>query len=350
MTRDGRTVIRGGVGRYVGRVWSYGTLWELQYNGVTGRSRYSRVSVPGFPIDPTDPANTGLFLGQDIVLLDDQAPSPESIQVGLGLSQRLAATGLRLEIDAVWVEGRNLQAIRDDNWRGNDHPCQDDPAALLTCRIDPAYRQITRLTSEGHSRYRAATVAVNGTLSGAHLLTAALTVADKMSTNEPIGGVDNNDPADLDAEWGRGVTDERYRLVISGVFHFPWRLTVAPIYEYGSGLPWTHVLGYDANHDLMSGNDRPDGVARNDQDGPRFSQLSLRLAKGFDLGQGELELVLEVFNLLDTTNYDINSVVNTEYLVGPSADFPDGIPNPDFGTYTATLPPREIQLGVRYSF
>jgi hypothetical protein len=151
-----------------------------------------------------------------------------------------------------------------------------------------------------------------------------------------------SDSADLEAEWGRGNTDERYRLVLSGVFLLPWDLTLAPIYEYGSGRPWNVLYGFDANGD-QSLFDRPPEYDRNDQDGPRFSQLSLRLTKGVNLGaRGRLDLIFEVFNVFNTTNYDVNSVDN--------ALFVEGAPNERFGEYTATLPPREIQLGLRYVF
>ena len=52
--------------------------------------------------------------------------------------------------------------------------------------------------------------------------------------------------------------------------------------------------------------------------------------------------------MLDTTNYDVNSVLNTEYVWDSTVL--GYAPNADFGTYTATLPPREVQLGLRYSF
>jgi len=351
-TGDGRTMIRGGVGRFVGRFNNLAAVYELQFNGITARTLRQNVSVDQLDIwiDPGDPQNTGLPLAPDIYLLGDEAPSPESIQAGLGLSQRLGSTGLRLEVDAVYVEGDNEIALGDSNWRGNDDPCQDDPTtAAVTCRIDPAYNQIERYTSEGRSRYVAGTVAVNGTLSGGHLLTASLTVADRKSIADEFSDINAqpSDPADIGAEWGRSNTDERYRLVISGVFRLPRRWTVAPIYEYGSGQPWNRVLGFDANGDGYY-TDRGEGVARNDQDGPTFSQLSLRLTKGVSLGRGEFELMLEVFNLFNTTNYDVGSVVNNELIIDPQTF--QFVPNPDLGAYTATLPPREIQLGLRYSF
>ena len=61
-----------------------------------------------------------------------------------------------------------------------------------------------------------------------------------------------SDPADVEGEWGRSGTDERYRLVLSGVFKLPWDLHLATIYEYGSGRPWDRVYGYDFNGDLSS--------------------------------------------------------------------------------------------------
>ncbi len=180
-------------------------------------------------------------------------------------------------------------------------------------------------------------------------MTAALTVADKKNIADDSGDIlaEPSDPADLEAEWGRAKTDERVRLVVTGIFNLPWRLTVAPIYEYGSGQPWNRRLGFDANADSYV-TDRGLGVDRNDQGGPSFSQLSLRVSKAFRLGPGDLELIVEVFNLLNTTNYDVASVLDTEYIW--DSNVLGYVPNAGFGTYTATLSPREVQLGLRYSF
>jgi hypothetical protein len=160
-----------------------------------------------------------------------------------------------------------------------------------------------------------------------------------------------SDPANLEGEWGRSLTDERYRLVLSGVFNLPWSLTLAPIYEYGSGQPWNRILGYDYNGDGHF-YDRAQGAARNDQDGPDYQSLSLRISKAISFGQGEIELILESFNLFNTVNYDVQSVDNSMYFAGPTLANPSGeyVPNPRFGEYTATHSPREIQIGMRYVF
>ena len=327
---DGRTILRGGVGRYVGRLIHIPPAFELQFNGVTGRVLQSRVSVPGLPLDPNNPDSTGYLLPPDAILLADDLEAPESIQASFGVSHRLGRTGLVLEADAVHVEGDNELVFRDTNWGGNDNPV----------RPNPDFNKIDRYTSEGHSQYAALVVGVSGMLGGGHLLTSSLTLSTKKNLwDDAIGTVTPSDPADIEAEWGRSNTDERIRLVLSGIFHLPWGLTLAPVYEFGSGRPWTVFQGYDVNGDGQPW-DRPVGYDRNDQDGPSFSQLSLRLTKAISFSGGrQVELIIEAFNVLNTTNYDVNSVDNA-----------NPVGNPRFGTCTATLAPREIQLGLRYVF
>ena len=136
------------------------------------------------------------------------------------------------------------------------------------------------------------------------------------------------------------------------MFKLPWDITVSPIYEYGSGQPWNRRLGYDYNGDGKN-SDRLSWAKRNDMNGPVFRQLSLRLAKSFSLGGGfRAEVTAEAFNLFNTTNYDVNSVDGAEFLRGPTIASPNQgyVVNPNYGKYSATLPSREIQLGLRLMF
>ncbi len=340
LSGDGREVLRAAVGRYVGRVFLLGTGYELIYNGERGRELRRNVSVPdlGLWLDPADPEHTGYALAPDIQLLADDLEAPESLQASLGFSHRLGSSGLALDLEGVWVDTAKLMVGRDRNWAGNATPG----------RVNPDYTEIVRYSSEGRAEYRALRVGLNGTVAGGHLVAASLALVDSTGHGLVWPGIASpSDPADLEAEWGPGPTDERYRLVVSGVFRLPWGLTVAPFYEYGSGLPWNRVLGYDANGDLAF-DDRDPGVGHNDQDGPPFRQLNLRLSKTFGLGPGELELIVEGFNVFDTTNYDVTSVVNAMYIFDPTVA--GYVPNPRFGDSTATHPPREVQLGLRYSF
>ena len=119
-----------------------------------------------------------------------------------------------------------------------------------------------------------------------------------------------------------------------------------------SGQPWTKRLGYDYNGDGYN-SDRAPGVERNGENGPVYRNVSLRITKAFSLpSAGRFEIIAEAFNLFNTVNYDVTSVNAGQYLGGPTIANPKAayVPNPLFGTYSATLPAREIQLGVRWSF
>ncbi len=348
---NGRTVMRGGVGQFTGRYLLVPAFAELQQNGVTGRVLRSNLNglLLGLPsafwLDPTNPQNTGIPLPPDSTLLAPSLKAPEATQASLGVTQKLGDTGLYLDLEAIYAKGRKEIVVRDTNFGGNANPV----------RLNPAWNQVNVYGNDGRSEYKAFIASVNGMLEGGHLITASLTVADKKNVSDdfspdfPFGYP--SDPADIGAEYGRSRNDEKYRVVLSGIFHLPWGINLAPVFQYGSGQPWNHLLGYDFNGDGKN-SDRPAGVARNDEDGPDFRTLNLRVTKSFDIGDGQLDLIVEAFNVFDTTNYDVTSVDHFEFLAGPTLANPTAtaIPNPNFGKYTATLDPREIQLGLRYRF
>ncbi|HVR41644.1 MAG TPA: hypothetical protein VMU84_21285, partial [Thermoanaerobaculia bacterium] len=347
---DGSSVVRGGIGRYIGRYLLVPALTELQQNGVTGRVTYTRINgallgIPALALDPAHPTTTGIQSKPAIALLSSDYHNPESTQATVGYTMKLGSSRLYLDTEGVYVEGDDEIVIHDLNWSGN----------ATRTRPFTQYDQVNVYSNDGHSKYKALVVSLNGSIRKNDLVTASLTFADKKNISDdfspdfPTGYP--NDPHDLESEFGRARGAERYRLVVSGIFHAPWGLRVAPIYEYGSGQPWTHRLGYDFNGDGKN-SDRPAGIGRNKEDGPPFRQLSLRVTKGFAIGGGSLEAIAEVFNVTDTTNFDVQSVSGGEFLSGPTAANPAAVAvkNPRFGQYTATLPAREFQLGVRWVF
>ena len=79
-------------------------------------------------------------------------------------------------------------------------------------------------------------------------------------------------------------------------------------------------------------------------------KLNSKITKSLRLGGGDLGLILECFNLFNTTNYDVNTVDNALFLIKPVSGNMASVPNARFGEYLDTLSPREVQLGVRYAF
>ncbi|HEX9984066.1 MAG TPA: TonB-dependent receptor [Thermoanaerobaculia bacterium] len=344
---DGRNVVRGGAGMFTGRFLLVPALTELQANGESGRVTFTRVNgaLLGFPqlaLDPNHPTTTGILSKPAITLLAPDLENPEATQVSLGYTMKLGASRLFLDTEAIYVDGKKEIVIRDVNYRGN----------ATGGRPNANFDQINMYTNDGHSKYKALVLALNGNIRQRDLITASVTLADKKNISDdfspdfPSGYP--NDPANIEAEYGRARGAERYRIVLSGVFHLPFGILAAPIYEYGSGQPWTRRLGYDRNGDGKN-SDRPNGVGRNTEDGPPFRQLSLRVSKGFNVGFGQIEAIAEAFNLTNVTNFDVNTVSAAEFLSGPTATTA-AVPNTNFGTYSGTQRSREFQLGLRWVF
>ena len=217
---------------------------------------------------------------------------------------RLGHSGLFVDLEAVYVKGDEEIIVRDRNFTLVQTP---PPRA---CPSQPGYDQINIYTNEGRSEYKALVASLNGTLKGGHFVTASFTFADKKNITDdfspefPYGYP--SDPADIEAEWGRSRGDERLRFVRRGVFRLPWGFTVAPMFEYGSGQPWTPPrLRLQRRRQEL----RPRLRRRpQQQDGPDFRQLNLRVTKAFTFGGSKLELIAEGFNVFDTVNYDVNSI------------------------------------------
>jgi carboxypeptidase family protein len=350
---DGSNVVRGGAGVFTGRFLLVPAFVEQQQNGFSGRivrQRWSSLLFGNLSalLNPASPTTTGIALAPDAGRLSDSFVNPRATQVTAGYTVRLGTTGLFADFEGIYVKGTDEIIIRDINFCGN-------ATGRYGCRVNTSFGQINAYTNDGYSRYVAFVASLNGTLRGGHVITASFTAAEKKNINDDFSPALTdypNDPADIRAEWGRSRGDERYRFVASGVFRLPYDLTVAPIFEYGSGQPWNRRRGYDYNGDGKT-SDRLPGVRRFDQDGPNFLQTNLRLTYKVPFrGRSGVDLIAEVFNLFDRVNYDVNSLINAQYLSGPTMAAPAAalVPNPRYGQYTATLSPREFQLGARITF
>ena len=345
LSGDARNVLHGGVGRFTGRFLLVPAFQELQQNGVTGRVTFTRINgallgLPALALDPARPTTTGIVSKPAIILLSPTYQNPESDQASIGWTTRIANSRMYFDAEGIYAKGRKEIVVRDVNWSGN----------ATHRRPNATYDQINMYTNDGHSKYQALVLSLNGNVRQNDLITSSITFASKKNISDdfspefPFGYP--NDPADIEQEYGRARGTERMRFVMSGVFHMPWRVTVAPILEYGSGQPWTKRLGYDFNGDGKN-SDRAAGVGRDTMNGPKFQSVSLRVTKAIS----QLEIIAEAFNLTNHKNFDVTSISAGQYLSGPTIANPAAayVANPRFGQYSSTLAPREFQLGVRWA-
>jgi hypothetical protein len=162
--------------------------------------------------------------------------------------------------------------------------------------------------------------------------------------------------------------DQRHKVVIAGVVESPWEhsrifggFQLSPIFNYNSGHPFNLLAGADINGDGHFTNDRPPGASRNSGLGPSYYDFDMRLGRAFKLGEkASLQFTAEGFNLANRTNYSsVNNIVSAALAppfnvhgLKPGTVLSDGTvvsPSTPLG-FTAALPKREIQLGLRLTF
>jgi hypothetical protein len=181
-----------------------------------------------------------------------------------------------------------------------------------------------------------------------------------------------NNQKDLHSERALSTFDQRHRPVVSGIIQSPYRTagaagwlqglyadwSVSPIVTWAAGRPFHLLPGYDANGDSHEETDRPvlAGGAipgRSTARGPDFASADLRLSRRFCVGSAErhVEFVFGAFNLFNRVNHwGVNNVTGSRVLESSSVEGSAAIPaNQPLG-FTAAFAPRQLQVGLRFTF
>jgi hypothetical protein len=238
-----------------------------------------------------------------------------------------------------------------------------DPKILgpITLVSSPNRSQYNEFIVHFERRSGRATFQASYTLSSAYgfgggvsgIVTAAGSVAGPQNQDLPFGP----------GEWGPTATDERHRVVISGVFNLPLGIQVSPIFQAASARPYTLTAGSDCNADgtnndrafinsttgaVFAGCPAPGATgfaeaAVNSQRGTATWDLDTRVTKFFTLGKEDRKLGLfaEFYNITNKANFGNN--YNGNARSGTAFEQPNA--------YVAGLPTsRQMQLGARFLF
>jgi hypothetical protein len=132
-------------------------------------------------------------------------------------------------------------------------------------------------------------------------------------------------------------TDERQRLVVSGIVGLPYGFLASTLIQLGTGRPYNitdNSAGFDGKSRFQRNAGRADPFIE-------YKQVDLRIAKSFEVAKGHHAAVFaEAFNLFNWYNY-----------TGYNGDIPNEGTNPNFGQPSAiTGPTRSLQFGVTYGF
>lgn len=318
---DGRMVVRGGFGVFYDALVAVPLLALERSTGV----RTARIPNPGttdvdaLGIDP-DTLSPNVWT-------EGRIRTPMTRQYSVGVEKALPGDVV-VRVDGLLVQGRNLLLQRELN-----------PAPATTGPRYPAFAQVLQVLSEGRATAKMLLVEARKRFPRGWF-TVGYTLADRKDTNDTWGGplVPQTDPDSLrlDEEWGPAAWDERHRLVATGGVELPFGLDAVGKVAYSSARPFTAITGRDDNGDGQL-NDRPPGEGRNARRGPDYFRTDLGLTwNRLSWGSARFGVVVNVYNLFNTTNGVLSSVQN---IVG----------NPDLppaGQPRAAYPKRQVEVGV----
>jgi len=331
----GKTVFRGGVGVFYGRIPLNEAALVINNTLNTMNGRIIFLYTPyGDVIPYPNPPTTGSIpqTASSLTLFDNNLQIPRTNQYTFGVQHQFTGT-TALTADFIRVVGNHLWTIVNRN--------APDPVTGL--RANPNYRNMDTQSSIGNSWYTGLEVTLKN-VSPKHYLSLSYTLAKSIDDirGDPNAygvtcsqAINSLGPSAIRCDQGYSNNDVRNRLVASGMLNLPLRFNVSSILSYQSGLPYTATAGVDLNLDDYA-NDYAPGYSRNTLRTPGFFEWDVRLAKRFVIhDRFAADLFAESFNVTNKANY--NSYVG-------------GVLSPLFMQPTAASDPRRMQFGFRFSF
>jgi hypothetical protein len=352
---DERTVIFGGAGRYYSRLgfnFAFDERFKYQqfnkdiFFSVAGGPRGGQETVAWNPIYLTaaglDPLLAAAPGAGEVFLLKNDVPVPYTDQFNLGLRQRFGDWLAEITLargtsknEASWYIANRATDLSP--WSG------PSPCSVGFCEFR---NQIFASQHDRERRFNAVYVKLDRPYTvdsgwGFNLAYTYMDAEQNGSRDDATAAFDFDYTTVAQSPWYPSASDERHRVVASGMVDLPWDFRLSGILTLGSGTPfhqWACPTAYRPNpynpdacwnggrrekHDFII----PNAWA--------YRQLDLRLSKTFELGNGQaVEATFDAINVFDHVN-----VADVEQCLC-SADYGD--------PRSQHLPTRSYQVGLRY--
>jgi len=248
--------------------------------------------------------------------------NPTTYQSSLGIQRDLGG-GFSLDTGYMFVCGIHQSRNRDINQFRRTGPVNPlnplggptfvrfpAPGATSDFR-NPLIFQDNVYDMTGSSFYNALTVQLQKRFSSNFSLNTHYTFAKAIDEVTDFNSdFSAQNPLDMRADRSLSAFDQRHRFVVSGVLQSSFKNVlgrnwlIAPIFVAQSGRPFNLLLGFDSNADGRAQTDRPGQAGRNTGRGEAFYSFDARLSRRFLARDSRfLELTLEAFNLLNRTNF-----------------------------------------------
>ena len=372
---DARTVVRAGYGIFYGRTPAIMIGTAHSNNGINVRTlTFTGAAMPAYPNAFTSIPTGGTASRPTIFAFDEDYENPQVHQGSLGIERAITADFL-VGVTYQYVKGEDLTRSADINI---SNPIAFPvgvtgigPAIVkrYTGRPFANFSRIIEFQSSARSRYDGLTLDLQKRFAHNWQARIAYTYStvedDKPDATAVVPGPDDakfvSDSGDFSTDYTFGDNDVRHRIVMSGVWSLDsyaqgiesgWLRSLASgwtlsgIASYQSGQPFTPVVNADLNNDGNAANDIAPGYRRNSMRLQSQFSLDPRVSKDIVFGGTRLQLIAEVFNLLNRNN--VSSVNRTLYAYNSTTNVLTL--SPTFGTPLAVTGPRIMQLAAKLSF
>jgi hypothetical protein len=347
---DGRAVAFGGYGRYADRIlydWTLAERARLQYATRTFQFSETGGIRDGVVTIPWDPSylsregldsliDRGIAPNPEVFLMDNQVKPPVSDQWSLGWRQRFGT----IQTSASYNGTRTRQILTFI--RGNRRPDG------TCCLVVPGYSGIIVADLEGRKAWYDAVYLQAERPFGAGGRRWGFSFTYTIGWAEQNGG----DQFSLDyrtaADYPRysTSTDERHRVVTTGIFGLPYDIVGSVFLTLGSGTPYTindQSQGVTADLSHIKRNagwpDQYDFIIPNAW---AYRSVDFQIEKAFRFRERQsFSVIFQGFNIFSYDNF------------GGYQGFIPTLPqtNPNFGLPSTLVDPgSRLQFGVRYGF
>jgi hypothetical protein len=366
VTGDGRTMVKGGWGRFdharqqVPELDAADAQVRTQviyrWRDLNGNGDYDAGEVN---LDPTSSDFVSQSGGTNTVPHPDER-QPKSDELSLSLERELMAN-FAFRVSGVYSRYRdtyrllnmlrpyetyNIPVTRPDPGPDGRAGTADDPGVSFTYFEFPTtlngrqFERFARINDRNaDQKYRSIDLSVFKRLSrnwqflGSYSATKRNVPIQVTAIGSEFNGNVESGPFNPNAEINTSDREWEWSAKVSGVYVFPYQIMTSANFEHRSGYPWARQVRFTGGRTIpnITLNVEPIGTRRL----PHNNQLDVRIEKTFTLSTRQKVAVrANVFNLLNS-----NTVLDLSRLSGPTFMRPIEI-----------MPPRIAEFGLTYSF
>ncbi len=344
---DNKTLLRGSAGIYYARIPGLNLASTRSTNGSRGQSIFrSSALTPVLGPPPTYgellPTPQGDPFRPSIFVFDQNFENPRTISTNIGIERELHASGLVGSLGYTYARADNLTRFVNRN----DAIFGSPWATGLGADGSNGIGDLTVVESTAKSRYHGLSFGlrqmVHDDLQFQLNYTLSWDKSDDDNERDPFT-FRYVDATQLEREWGYSDRDQRHRFNAWALAALPGGILLNQRLSYYSAQPVsascaggrsTNPWGAASDRICDNGSITARNTLRKDNE---FFSYDVRLSRPILVGSGQLEAIVEVFNLLNTDNFRDPS------SVGLLFNF-DGTVQSGLGD------PRQVQVGLRYVY